>query len=165
MNNSNLVDVDFLARFFNKDARTVQLWAKFDGMPKEERGLYDFVKCVRWRVAKLEEKIEELEKGDVTLYKLKQEYQKLQNEEKRLDLDKQQNNLLDAETVELVNVSFVKMIVRNLNSIGPRLNKNLNGDAKTLSVINTVLDEFKNFCASTQISYFKEDIKKQEEEN
>lgn len=161
MDNTNLVDVDFLARFFGKDIRTVQLWAKLESMPKEDRGKYDFVKCVKWRIDKLEEKIDELEKGDVTLYKLKQEYQRMMNEEKDIMLKRLNESLVEKDLVELAYVSMIKMLVRNADSIVSRLTKKINGDAKTLSLIQEEIDEYKNLCANTPLNYFEEELEQQ----
>ena len=67
--NANSVDVHTLAKFFSRDVRSIQLWVN-DGMPREERGLYDFVKCVKWRLEKLESENEILKtSGDETRYK------------------------------------------------------------------------------------------------
>lgn len=168
--NENIVDVKFLADFFEKDIRTIQLWAKTEGMPKEDRGQYDLLQCCRWRVKKLEEKISELEKGDVTLYKLQQEYQKLRNEEKTLDLEVKKRNLLDREVVEMVNSAFIKLIIRNLNAIPPRLAKKLNGDGKMMQIIKDEIDDMLRTIAKTPINYFEETIeteiseKKQDED-
>lgn len=155
---SNIVDVEFLAGYFNKTVRTIQLWAKTEGMPKEDAGKYDIIKCAKWRIQKLEEKISELEKGDVTLYKLQQEYQKLRNEEKALDLEVKKRNLLDRETVELVNSVFLKLIVRNIKALAPRLNKKINGNSKTLAVINDEIDELLKSISNTPINYFENEI-------
>lgn len=156
--NENIVDVKFLADFFEKDIRTIQLWAKSEDMPKEDRGQYDLIKCCKWRIRKLEEKISELEKGDVTLYKLQQEYQKLRNEEKTLDLEVKKKNLLDRELVELVNSSFIKLMIRNLNAIPYRLNKKINGDNKTLHILKNEIDDMLRTIASTPINYFEQEI-------
>lgn len=134
-------------------------------MPKEERGQYDILKCAKWRIEKLESKIEEIEKGDVTLYKLQQEYQKLRNEEKTLDLEVKKKNLLDRETVEMVNSVFLNLIVRNMKAIAPRLNKKINGDNKTLEIINNEIDELLKSIANTPINYFEDEIEKLNVEN
>lgn len=152
-----LVDTDFLARFFDKDMRTIQLWAKLEGMPKEDRGQYDFVKCAKWRIDKLEKEIDELKKGDVTLYKLQQEYQKLRNEEKALDLEVKKKNLLDRETVEMVNTAFLRLIIRNIKALAPRINKKVNGDNKTLDVIKNEIDVLLNAISETPLTYFEND--------
>lgn len=153
-----VVDVEFLAEYFEKTPRTIQMWAKTEGMPKEDAGKYDIIKCAKWRIKKLEEKITELEKGDVTLYKLQQEYQKLKNEEKALDLEVKKRNLLDRETVELVNSVFLKLIVRNIKALAPRLNKKINGNSKTLAIINNEIDELLKSISNTPINYFEDEI-------
>jgi phage terminase Nu1 subunit (DNA packaging protein) len=161
---SLIVDAESLAKYFYRDIRTIQHWAQYEGMPKEERGKYNIVLCARWRIGKLEEKIKELEKGDATLYQLQQEYQKLRNEEKALDLEVKKRNLLDRETVEITNTVFLKLIVQNIKALGPRLNKKLTGDANTLAIINAEIDELLKTISQTPLSYFEEQIPGEDEE-
>lgn len=79
MSNANHIDVHTLAKFFNRDVRTMQLWVN-DGMPREDRGLYDFVKCVRWRLDKLEAENDILKtSGDEKRYKVQMEGDKIKN--------------------------------------------------------------------------------------
>jgi len=136
---SNLVDVQFLSAFFAVDERTIQLWAKTwiikYGMVKAERGKYDFLKAVRCRIKDLEEKIEELEKGDVTLYKLKQEYQSMANEEKAIRLKMLTEEVIDAEAVRIAWLSETKTFSKSLMGLIPRLNVKLNGNDKTYKII------------------------------
>jgi len=86
------VNVEFLAGFYNCNERTIQLWAsKWREINIEvtvERGLYDFEKFIKQKNQDYETKIEELEKGDATLYKLKQEHIKIVTKEKEQKLKK-----------------------------------------------------------------------------
>lgn len=51
--NANLVDINTLSKFFGRDPEIIQQWIK-DGMPEENNKKFDFVKCVKWRIDKLE---------------------------------------------------------------------------------------------------------------
>ena len=64
MSKANQVDVETLAKFFNQDLQVVKSWVK-DGMPKEKNGSFDFVKCVRWRIDKLEFENNQLQNSDI----------------------------------------------------------------------------------------------------
>lgn len=158
------VNVQFLAEVFGVTDRTIQNYV-LKGLPRDERGEYPFIDCLLWMLEQQKKDIEDLQKEN-PLSVARKEAIELNNQKKRLDLEKQQASLLDAETVELVNISFIKMIVRNLKSIGPRLNKKINGDAKTLSIINQEIEDMQNLCANTPLNYFEDDIEQQlKEEN
>lgn len=60
------VDVYFLARYFNRNERTIQLWVKEWrrlGMPPKERGVYNLMECIKWRFKQLEEELLENKRG------------------------------------------------------------------------------------------------------
>ena len=63
MSKTNQVDVNALAKFFNQDLQVIKAWVK-GGMPKEKNGSFDFVKCVRWRIDKLESENNQLQSSD-----------------------------------------------------------------------------------------------------
>ena len=151
MENDNLVDAEILAKFFDREVRTIQHWSQVEGMPKEDRNLYDFVKCVKWRLQRLEDKIEELEKGDETLYKLKQEYQRMMNIEKDLNIKKLAGDLVDYNQVRIVFTGMIKMLMTNLEALAPRINKQINGDGVTLHKIKAELNEFRQLCSETPL--------------
>jgi hypothetical protein len=143
MAEANIVDVEFLAKFFSKDVRTIQLWSKDLGMPKEDRGKYDFIKVVRWRINFLEDKIEELEKGDATLYKLKQEYQQMMNEEKKMKIEKMREGLIDAVLVKLAWISEVKIISRSIDALVPFFCKLFSATPEQRATIKSEIDSLK----------------------
>lgn len=153
------VNVQFLAEVFGVTDRTIQNYV-LKGLPRDERGEYPFIDCLLWMINQQKKDIEDLQKEN-PLSVARKEAIELNNQKKRLELEKQQQTLLDAETVELVNISFIKMLMRNLKSIGPRLNKKINGDAKTLSIINQELEDYQNLCANTPLNYFEDDIEQQ----
>ena len=100
MSNANQVDVHTLAKFFNRDVRTMQLWVN-DGMPRETRGMYDFVKCVRWRIDKLESENEILKTtGDEKLHELRIRDQAIKNKRGELSLKRDLAQLTDKEQDE-----------------------------------------------------------------
>lgn len=153
------VNVEYLSKLFGVDIRTVQLYAKNNGLPKDERGEYPLVECLLWYIKKLENNIADLQKEN-PLAVVRQEAIELNNQKKRLELEKQLGNLLDRELVTMINIAQIKMIVRNADAIAPRLTKKLNGDAKVLSIIQEVINEFKIFCAETPIEYYQDEVNK-----
>lgn len=54
----NIVNADFLAKFFRADIDQVRAWGR-NGMPKESKDKFNFIKCVDWRLKKLEKEIEQ----------------------------------------------------------------------------------------------------------
>ena len=97
-----MVSVNILADFFDRDIRTVQLWAEKDGMPKLAKGRYDLNECAKWRLQKLEEEIESLEdSGDKDHLALKKEGQRLSNMEREFKVKKLIGGLVDSEAVRI----------------------------------------------------------------
>ena len=156
------VNAEYLANKFSVTMRTIQLWAQNDGLPKNSRDEYPLIPVLEWMLARkdlelkkaLEEDPEKLERAEAI---------KLQNERRRIELQKLNNDLLDRELVEQVNITFAKMISRNIDAVAPRLNKKLGGDATMLATIKQDLDELKTICASTQLNYFEEELQTSEE--
>ena len=97
-----IVSVDILADFFDRDIRTVQLWAENAGMPKLAKGKYDLNECAKWRLQKLEEEIETLgNSGDKDHLALKKEGQRLSNMEREFRFKKLIGGLVDSEAVHI----------------------------------------------------------------
>ena len=153
------VNVQFLAELFNVTERTIQNYVAL-GLPKTERGEYPLLDCLLWLIKKQQDNIADLEKENPLTVSRKKAID-LNNEKKELELQKQRGNLLDAELVELSFATIMKMLIRNNKSIGPRLNKKLNGDATSLAIINAELDDFQNLCANTPLNYFEEELEQQ----
>ena len=153
--NSQLTDLSFLAAFYNCDERTIQLWAKkweAKGFPvREDRGQYNFIDFARNRIKDLEDKVNELEKGDETLYKLKQEYQRMHNEEKEERLRKIKNRSVDYQIVRDAWCLQLKVIVNNMEALAGRITTRLGGDRTMFNKINTMVNEVRSAIAGTQL--------------
>lgn len=152
------VNVQFLAEVFGVTDRTIQNYV-LKGLPRDERGEYPFIDCLLWMLDQQKKDIEDLQKEN-PLSVARKEAIELNNQKKRLELEKQLGNLLDRELVTMINIAQIKMIVRNADAIAPRLTKKLNGDAKVLSIIQEVINEFKIFCAETPIEYYQDEVNK-----
>ena len=156
------VNVQFLAELFGVTERTIQNYAGI-GLPKTERGEYPLLDSLLWKIKNQAETITDLEKENPLTVSRKKAID-LNNEKKELELQKQRGSLLDAELVEMSFVTIIKMLTRNADSIAPRLNKKINGDAKTLDTIKNEIDDFKNLCANTPLNYFEEEIEQLNQE-
>ena len=146
MNINNITDipvnVEFLAEIFAVDVRTIQNYAKFNELPRNERGEYPLVKCLLWLVEKLKAEKENLSKENpLSLARL--ENLSRENEMKQLRLRKMQDELLDAEQVRIAWVSEVKNIVRNIDALAPSINKIYAGDSVQLARCKKEIDELK----------------------
>lgn len=160
------VNREFLADIFKCDVRTVQNYAKLNGMPREDdqRGEYPLFECLIWFINKQRNDIVEVEK-DSPLIRARVAAIELNNKRKQKELEIQDGKWLDAETVELVNIAHQKMLIRNLNTIAPRLNKQLNGDSSTLAKIQAELENYKKICSDTPMSYYKNEIDFESDKN
>ena len=139
MSNANQVDVHTLAKFFNRDVRTMQLWVN-DGMPRETRGMYDFVKCVRWRIDKLESENEILKTtGDEKLHELRIRDQAIKNKRGELSLKRDLAQLIDKKQVLIA--------FSNQNSV---INFKIN------NLMNDLLRELKESLDSKQVKKLRE---------
>jgi phage terminase Nu1 subunit (DNA packaging protein) len=150
------VNVEFLANVFELTERTIQNYV-LKGMPKTERGEYPFIDCLLWLVKEQKEIIAAMDKEN-PLTISRREAIELSNQRRRLEIQEKENTLVNKEQVEMAFVTIMKMLVRNADSIAPRLNKKLNGDAKALSTIREEIDEYKNLCANTPLNYFEDEF-------
>ena len=121
-NKANLVDVEFLAKFYRVEERTIQLWAKefSEELQIEVRfskGEYDFVKFVHAKNLHYEDEIKKLELGDVTLYQAQKDNWILKNEEKRLDLAKKRNENIDREIIMIAWKSEVHLFGKSMRAL------------------------------------------------
>jgi phage terminase Nu1 subunit (DNA packaging protein) len=158
------VNREFLSEIFLCDVRTVQNFAQLYGMPRDERGEYPLFECLVWFIKKLQKEFDELSK-DNPLTRARVEALDLNNQKKIKELEILNGKWLDAELVNFVNVAHVKMLMRNLEAIAPRLNKKINGDSITLALIRDELNDYRNLCADTKINYYEDEIEKMLSEN
>lgn len=124
MEKANIVDVEFLAKFYRVEERTIQNWAKeFEENPainipvRFEKGQYDFVKFVHAKNLHYESTIKRLELGDETLYELQKEYQRLRNKEKTIEVANKENQNIDKELVTLAWKSEVHLFGKSLRAL------------------------------------------------
>lgn len=124
MEKANIVDVEFLAKFYRVDERTIQNWAKeFEensaiNIPvRYEKGQYDFVKFVHAKNLHYEQTIKKLELGDESLYELQKEYQRLRNKEKALDVANKENENINRELVSLAWKSEVHLFGKSIRAL------------------------------------------------
>lgn len=139
---ANIVDVTYLSYFFRVSDRRIQQWVN-EGMPREDRGEYNFVKCVDWRIKYLENKIEELQSGDEKLYQLKREGQALANRERELKLRKLAGELVILDDVKLAWVEEVKTFNKLLDSLQNKLDTAIGGEGKYLPIIAEKINEIR----------------------
>lgn len=136
---SELVTVTELAIYFERDVRTIQLWAE-DGMPKHARGKYDKDECAKWKIKKLEEENEILRTvGDKKLYDLKIKDQAIKNKKGEIDLKKM--------LAQVVEKRSVLIAWSNQNSV-------INSKIDTLK--NDVLREVKENLNEKQVKKLRE---------
>lgn len=153
------VNREFLADIFKCDVRTVQNYAAIYGMPRDERGEYPLFECLIWFVEKQRKDIDNLSKEN-PLNQERLESLKINNAQKRIRQQRELGVLVEMDQVNFVLLSIIKMLIRNVEAIAPRLNKKINGDAKTLKLIRDEIDEFRNLCADTPMHYFKNEFDK-----
>ena len=154
--------MEFLANVFELTERTIQNYV-LKGMPKTERGEYPFIDCLLWLVKEQKEIIAAMDKEN-PLTISRREAIELSNQRRRLEIQEKENTLVNKEQVQMAFVTIMKMLVRNADSIAPRLNKKLNGDAKALSTIREEIDEYKNLCANTPLNYFEDEFEQLNQE-
>ena len=146
-----LVNVEFLAEIFGVDIRTIQNYAKFNDLPRDDRGQYPLVKCLLWLVEKLKQEKENLAKENpLNLARL--ENLSRENEMKQLRLRKMQDELLDADQVRIAWVGEIKNIVRNIDALAPRINKIYAGDSVQLAKCKKEIDDVKILISNSQLN-------------
>lgn len=143
----NIVTVDTLASFFEKDKRTIQLWSQKSDenknpMPKLAKGQYDFKACVKWRIETLENRLEIAENsGDEKLHALKVEGQRIQNKERLLKFKRLTMELISYEAARIAWLNETTIFRKNLIGMAPRLTNALS-----------------SFVATEKIGHVKEEI-------
>ena len=142
-----IVDVEFLAKFYRVDERTIQNWTKefednsqINISVRYDRGQYDFVKFVQAKNLHYELTIKRLELGDETLYELQREYQKLRNEEKRIEILNLKNKNIDREFVMLAWRSEVSLFAKSIRAV-PGLGATMIPDESTYEHRYQVIDK------------------------
>jgi len=162
------VDVTFLAEYFERDERTIQLWAekwreKYN-FQKLSRGDYDFIVCVTCRLKDLAAEIERLEKGDETLYELQKEHQSLRNKEKLIQLRKLNNEIIDIEFVRTAWMNEMQMIKKFHNALITKISNRVLGVTEYQQVYNIVSEEIRIMDTNiSQLEIIEDEIKTEKE--
>lgn len=130
--NTNIVDVNTLAQFWNVDPRTIQNYADISKynppLPREERGKYDFIKAMKWMYEMQKDKIYKLENsGDEGLSDLKKEKQIMDNKKAELELKKMLFQLVDKKTVLIAWTNQLNVLKNNDTQLQFELKRDLEG--------------------------------------
>lgn len=130
--NTNIVDVNKLAQFWNVDPRTIQNYAditKYNPpLPREERGKYDFIKAMKWMYEMQKEKIYKLEtSGDEGLSDLKKEKQIMDNKKAELELKKMLFQLVDRKATLIAWTNQLNVLKNNDTQLQFELKRDLEG--------------------------------------
>jgi len=136
----NLVTVGVIADFFGKDIRTIQSWAKNDGLPKEEYGKYDFISCVQWYIQKLEKDIERLKLGDETVYELERQNKKLSIQKKQMEINQMQGELISLSEIKELLIDIATVFASGLQTLKSKLAPKLVG-LTDINTIQKIIDE------------------------
>lgn len=175
---ANIVDVEFLAKFYRVEQRTIQLWTKefaedFQIEVRYEKGEYDFVKFVHAKNLHYEKTIQKLELGDVTLYELQREYQRLKNEEKKIQVKTLNDQTIDIETVRIVIMEQAYLFgksMRGLKTILSKMMPDITTYDQRYQINDKYIDEALNQIAKDEIIGSQEQLEREldnvdEEEN
>lgn len=117
---TNIVDVSTLAAFFGVDERTIQNWVSLNGAPRLERGEYDFLQFVKWRLNYLGNEIKKLEAGGDKKYELEAERLQLTIHRERVKFQKELKQLVP---IAEVRQAYVSDAIAFRNSLGALQNK------------------------------------------
>ena len=121
----NLTDVHTLAKFFDRDIRTIQNWVN-DGMPRAIRGKYNFINCVKWRLQKLEDENEILRTaGDEKLYARRMHGQDIKNKRDEIALKRELSQLIDKNTSLRVFSNQTVIINSKINNLENDINQEI----------------------------------------
>ncbi len=161
MPSKNLVSVEVLAEFFGKDVRTIQLWAKNEGLPKEERGKYDFIPCVQWYISKLEKEIERLKLGDETVYELERQNKKLSIQKKQMEISQLEKTLISLPEIEELLVDMATVFASGLQTLKSKLAPKLVGLEDMKTIQNIIEEETNNL--RQKIGTMENNIRKKNE--
>lgn len=168
-NTSNLVELEFLSKFYNCDVRTIQNWAKYfqesyNIEVRYEKGLYDFVKFVHCKNRHYEEEIKRLEIGDVTKYELEKDLLRQRIREKDILLGELENTKIDIELIGISWLSEVYLFGKSIRGL-PGLLATMIPDVSTYEIryqisnkhVNEILQEI----SSTEIIETEKKLEKQ----
>lgn len=146
------VDVMYLASYFDVTERTIQNWVK-QGMPRDARGNYDLVACARWLIKDLRQKNDELQLGDETISRLKRSEMEMRNEEREIKLRRLRGEYIEVELVKSTWITLAKVITRYLEGLAVKINRRMNGDGVTLSLISDEINLIRSDIASLNPNY------------
>lgn len=150
MASANVINSNTLAKFFRKDIRTIQLWAK-KGMPREGRDKFDFIQCSDWRIKELEKENDELRGTDGILKSSKERKEHLNAEILEYELALLKKELIRTDEA----ASFLERLITVVKTKLPTSRKTLipklliaKDDKAVLKILeqrdNDLLNEFSN---------------------
>lgn len=152
------VSVEKIAEFFGREVRTIQLWVKEEGMPREARGVYDLLEVCKWRIKKLDAYIDFLKQGgDTKLSDLQKEQIRLNNEIKTIKLAQMQGKVVDIDQVHAAWLMEVKMWTRSLEALPVQITNLIGGDRNTMAKINKLVMQIREQIASAPLDLNGED--------
>jgi|GEM_PF-6734218 len=122
MNEKGLISTNELAAFWGVDARTVQNYADVrfeeEPLPRDGRGLFNFVKAQKWMYNRLRKKIEVLETaGDEKMYAQKLLDIRVKRELNETKLKIMQQQLVEKQAVLMAWTNQINVIKNYINSL------------------------------------------------
>lgn len=156
--NKIIVSVNELADLFGVEPRTIQLWAEReeDPLPKIERGKYNFILCVKWRLNELEHEVKMLElSGDEKLHSLKVEEQILKNKKAEREYQRDLLELIERKPTLMIwtnQLNLIRSSIEQLRfSLIDELGTLFSDSDRGYEIINKNFDESLDSISSTQI--------------
>lgn len=141
---TNIVDVSTLAAFFGVDERTIQNWVSLNGAPRLERGEYDFLQFVKWRLNYLGNEIKKLEAGGDKKYEAETVGKNLDNIKKQIDIKRLLKQLVPIAEVRQAYVSDAIAFRNSLEALEKKLVLVLNADAEQREKIADEINDVRN---------------------
>ena len=142
---TNIVSVSVLAAFFEVSERTVQNWVSINGAPKpSERGEYDFLQFVKWRLNFLGNEIKKLEAGGDKKYELEAERLQLTIQREKVKFQKELKQLVPIAEVRQAYVSDAITYRNFLEALEKKLFLVLNPDAEARKKITEEINDVRN---------------------
>jgi phage terminase Nu1 subunit (DNA packaging protein) len=134
----NFVDVARVARALNLDERRVQQLVK-QGMPREQRGRYDAMKCMLWYIRFLQATLEKSAistdpRGAATERQARVRKIRADADMKELELARVQAGLVSIEDVARAAADLVGVTKARVMAIAPRLAPELLGETSRVMV-------------------------------
>lgn len=159
MEKANIVDVEFLAKFYRVEERTIQNWANefkddFSLEVRYERGEYDFVKFVHAKNLHYEALIKRLEIGDISKFELEKELIKKRLIKEDIVIANLQNQNINIELVDVAwksEVAHYAKSMRGLKSLLAQMIPDQSNYDQRYSISSKYIDEVLEQLANSRI--------------